>query len=158
MIRAAATPKRKPSASALAPFSIALCKGGGGGGVKDEYAVSEMNEEGGVPSFGKGPYMLSWFTKQVRSETDFESMHALGKADTDRSERFVSANGDISSDSKLKCRTWWFPNVVRIDNGPGTYCLAWTLIWLLIGFARVSLVLRNSRSGEYRRKVRCSLG
>jgi len=87
MIRIAATPNRKPSASAFAPFSIALgCGSGKGSGEWRD------GRGGHVPSFGEWSDMLvCWFTKQVGTKFDFRPVHALREVHAYRPERRVSA-------------------------------------------------------------------
>jgi len=87
MIKIDATPNRKPSASAFAPFSIALGRGSGKG--SGEWRDGQDSH---VPSFGEwSDVLVCWFTEQVGTKFDFSPVHALREVHAYRPERRVSA-------------------------------------------------------------------
>lgn len=85
MMSAAATPNKKPSANALAPFSTALISTGG--------SLAYVGHQGGrwgIPGLREGPYMLARFTEDVGAKLHFRAVHELSQVDTKLSEAFMS--------------------------------------------------------------------
>jgi len=100
IIRAAATENRKPSANALAPFSIAL--------KFHMYAISSFVTLRllHVLDFRERPDMPSWFSQDICAQLDFRAVHELRKLYAESAEPLMpivrlSAFGILIADGRM---------------------------------------------------------
>lgn len=100
-MRSAATAKRKDSARALAPFSMALWEGGASVSVRWRRRQTSRREKGTKPAqktettdalgLGQGSDVLTrGLTEDVGPEGDFGRVHFLSEGDADVAKGFVS--------------------------------------------------------------------